>query len=295
MGIRTQGQIKKAINSIRRSNQFGEKSVANLEATLKLGLEVKRKAKKNIECSSVFKEDLKEGIEQVQPIADLSKIAIDKDFLKSLFHRVCEVTLDFEDQKKDEVLKINRAIQNERIDFDKLKESLVFGKNRYFASIAKKLGTSKEILYSIALMVFRPIFELAAEKEKHLIKDYEWKKGYCPICGGRPKMAKLEKEVGRRYLWCPLCGSEWVYRRVKCPFCENENQELLRFFYLDEKSPYRVDVCDKCKGYIKTVDERKRSNDEKTIFEIEDSRTLFLDKIAAKEGFKHIKILGVRR
>ncbi len=295
MAIKTQGQIKKGINSIRKSDQFEEKSVANLEATLKLGLEIKRKAKKKIECSSAFKENIRERIEQGQPIADLSRITIDEKFLKSVFHRVCEVTLDFEDQKKAEVLKINRAIQNESIDLDKLNEALVFGKSRYFASAAKKLGASKGILYSITLMVFRPIFELAAEKEKHVVKDYEWKKGYCPICGSRPKMAKLEKEVGRRYLWCPLCGSEWVYRRVKCPFCENENQELLRFFYLDEMSTYRVDVCDNCKSYIKTVDERKKSNDEKTIFEIEDSITLFLDKIAAKEGYKHIKILGGRR
>ena len=122
--------------------------------------------------------------------------------------------------------------------------------------------------------------------------------GRCPFCGTYPRMAKFEKEVGRRKLWCPLCSTEWVYRRAKCPFCENDNQQLFRFFCIEDNSPYRVDVCDKCKGYIKTVDERKKSIystpktgvthgvEETTIFEIEDVKTFYLDNIAQNEGYK---------
>ena len=58
-------------------------------------------------------------------------------------------------------------------------------------------------------------------------------------------------------------------------------------FLEQEKSPYRIDVCEQCKRYIKTLDERK-GGDEKRAFipSVEDLATMYLDIVAEKEGYE---------
>ncbi|MBI4721738.1 MAG: formate dehydrogenase accessory protein FdhE [Candidatus Stahlbacteria bacterium] len=133
-------------------------------------------------------------------------------------------------------------------------------------------------------------------------KETNWLRGICPICGRDPFIAKIEPETGKRYLHCCLCRTEWAFKRIGCPFCGNIEQKKLRFFYVDENSPYRVDVCDECKKYIKTVDTRKsedrgqktENRKQKTenrkpikdrVLFIDYVTTTYLDKLAQDEGF----------
>ena len=72
--------------------------------------------------------------------------------------------------------------------------------------------------------------------------------------------------------------------RLKCPFCETEDDKELRYFYAEgEGKAHRVDVCEKCKRYIKTLDIREMAGEVIPI--IEDMGTLYLDVLAQKEGY----------
>ena len=97
-------------------------------------------------------------------------------------------------------------------------------------------------------------------------------------------MGRLEKETGKRLLQCHLCRTEWAFKRLECPFCGNSNQEKLRFFCDQEDPAYRVEVCDLCKTYLKTVDAREVDK-EVSLF-VEDLATLHLDLVAEREGFR---------
>lgn len=288
MSFTTIGQIRKGIKNVRESKQFEKESLSNIEQVFIFGLDVKRKAKKKIKISPAFTGVSKEKLKRGESIADFSKIVINRNFLLDIFKKICEIRTTFGSGEKQSLSKFMKAIKSGKIDLMKLQKNVAVSNQKYFSSISKKVGVNKELLYSVTFSVYKPIFELCAAEKQNFIEDYKWKKGSCPICGTTAAMAKFEKEVGRRLLWCPLCGTEWVFQRIKCPFCDNENQDSLRYFYLEAKSPYRVDVCDECKGYVKTVDERKRSKDEKTIFETEDLMTVFLDTLAEKEGYKRI-------
>ncbi|MFH1025819.1 MAG: formate dehydrogenase accessory protein FdhE, partial [Nitrospirota bacterium] len=110
-----------------------------------------------------------------------------------------------------------------------------------------------------------------------------WWRGYCPICGSEPSIAEF-KEEGARFLVCSSCNFEWRFNRLKCPFCENDNHEKLRYFYTEkEGKAYRIDVCEKCKRYIKTIDVAALDVD--FIPLLEDIGTLHLDIVAQKEGY----------
>jgi len=98
-----------------------------------------------------------------------------------------------------------------------------------------------------------------------------------------PKIGHLVDKEGKRHLFCSQCGFEWRFRRVKCPFCGNEEQQTLSYFTVEGDERYRVDVCDVCKRYIKTLDFRNVG--EEAILDVEDVATLHLDMLAHEEGY----------
>jgi|GEM_PF-7017491 len=174
---------------------------------------------------------------------------IDKGLVNNLFHNVISI------------VKRYSKIESNRKEFD-IKKGIEDAKRGDFIS--------REVL--------KPIFETLGEGFK---TPHNWNKGYCPFCGMPPLMAYLRKEDGKRILTCILCKTEWEFLRIKCIGCQTEDLKYLRFFEVDE-SGIRVDVCDNCKFYIKTLDKRKV--DFSNIEEL-DIKTRYLDILASNEGY----------
>lgn len=129
----------------------------------------------------------------------------------------------------------------------------------------------------------RPFLEMVTEKYRDVICRHEWSEGYCPVCGREPKIGEIKDDEGKRILFCNQCGFEWNFRRIKCPFCGNEEQQSLAYFTVEEDERYRVDVCNECHRYIKIVDFRETG---KTAdLDVEDIATLHLDMLANEEGY----------
>jgi len=84
-------------------------------------------------------------------------------------------------------------------------------------------------------------------------------------------------------LHCELCGFEWNYPRIQCPFCENRDSEELGYFMSEEEKGLRVDYCKKCNTYIKTID--LRVAEAPAPLELENLITLHLDMLAHEQGF----------
>lgn len=84
----------------------------------------------------------------------------------------------------------------------------------------------------------------------------------CPFCGSRPVVAVLrpEGDGGKRSLVCALCSTEWLFRRVVCPGCGEENKDHLPVFVAKEFEHVRVDACDTCHTYIKSIDMTRDGN-----------------------------------
>jgi FdhE protein len=84
----------------------------------------------------------------------------------------------------------------------------------------------------------------------------------CPFCGSKPQVAVLrpEGDGAKRFLVCSLCATEWLFRRVLCPNCAEENKDKLPIFMAKEFDYVRVDACDTCHTYIKSIDLSKNGN-----------------------------------
>jgi len=78
----------------------------------------------------------------------------------------------------------------------------------------------------------------------------------CPVCDGLPQLAifRQEGDGGKRSLQCSLCLTEWEYLRVLCPWCGETDKEKLPRYSAEQCNYVRVDACDTCKHYLKSVD-----------------------------------------
>ncbi|HEV2386099.1 MAG TPA: formate dehydrogenase accessory protein FdhE [Candidatus Acidoferrales bacterium] len=78
----------------------------------------------------------------------------------------------------------------------------------------------------------------------------------CPLCSGEPQVGVLrpEGDGAKRSLVCSLCATEWAYRRLVCPSCGEEDVGKLALYVADQFRHIRVEACDSCRRYIKTVD-----------------------------------------
>jgi FdhE protein len=92
----------------------------------------------------------------------------------------------------------------------------------------------------------------------------------CPFCNARPVAGVLRSEGdgGKRWLLCSLCSTEWQFRRVLCPGCGEENKDKLPIYTVAEFPAARVDACDTCQTYLKSIDLTKDGHAIPTVDEI---------------------------
>ena len=127
-----------------------------------------------------------------------------------------------------------------------------------------------------------PSLNALAQKYKTLIDDAAWYRAYCPICGGAPDFAALEKASGARRLLCARCDFEWTFQRAICPFCAQDAPGKLGYFTSDYGA-YRLYTCENCKRYLKTIDLRELARD--VNLPAERVLTIALDVAARQAGF----------
>jgi FdhE protein len=78
----------------------------------------------------------------------------------------------------------------------------------------------------------------------------------CPYCSHKPLVGVLrpEGDGGKRSLICSMCSTEWAFRRILCPACGEETVEKLAIYTATQFDHVRIEACDTCHYYIKTVD-----------------------------------------
>ena len=113
----------------------------------------------------------------------------------------------------------------------------------------------------------------------------KWLKNYCPVCGRKPVLAQLRKQMeGRaRYLKCGGCGTMWRWNRLGCTYCDNEDLEKMHILEIESESEMRIDVCDECHSYIKTYN---KEGDEDIY--LTDWATLHFDLLAEEQNLHKV-------
>lgn len=150
--------------------------------------------------------------------------------------------------------------------------------------IAEEVGIiGRETLPLCLKAAFHPVLIRYSEQLSALVNQDSWRQNICPICGGKPDFAFLDRETGARWLMCSRCDTEWLFFRLQCPFCGNRDQYSLAYF-TDENELYRLYTCERCRTYIKAIDLRRTEGD--VLFPLQRILTLDLDRQAREAGYQ---------
>jgi FdhE protein len=96
----------------------------------------------------------------------------------------------------------------------------------------------------------------------------------------------------KRSLICSLCATEWEYRRIVCPACGEEEVSKLPVYVAEELPHVRVEACDTCRHYIKTVELTK---DGRAVPVVDELAAIPLSLWASEKGYTKLSpnLLGL--
>jgi len=186
-------------------------------------------------------------------------------------------------EDRDGLEKASKALTRDSDWARRLFKAMLEENGRELSKVAREVDLNPRTLQFLTTLALKPSLFALRQSLSEEIEKTEWDYGYCPFCGSQPNMAYFDN-VGKRFLHCELCNEEWSYPRINCPFCQNEDQKSLGYFYSDQEKGFRVDFCRGCQRYIKTID--KRIFEEAGPMELEYLATIHLDLLANENGFK---------
>jgi FdhE protein len=140
---------------------------------------------------------------------------------------------------------------------------------------------------SVALAFLQPYAEWLAQSRS--TTGVVTHRATCPVCSSKPVCAVLHDQYhgARRGLVCSLCMHEWSFPRVRCLSCGEERFESLPVFTAEEMAHVRIDACDTCRFYIKTID---LTRDGRAIAVVDELASASLDLWARDAGYSKVAL-----
>jgi FdhE protein len=121
------------------------------------------------------------------------------------------------------------------------------------AEMAERCGTSIDAFALLAQVAAMPALRAAARALPDAGARAS-QRGYCPVCGAWPSLAEIRGIERERRLRCGACGADWALPLLHCAFCDELDHEKLGSLHAEgEEHLRRVETCESCHGYLKTV------------------------------------------
>ena len=144
----------------------------------------------------------------------------------------------------------------------------------------------------LAMAFLQPYAELSRSRAS--LTPVSTAHALCPFCLRKPGFGVLRQmgDGGARSMVCSFCLAEWDFRRIICPGCGEEDNKNLPVFTASEFDYIRVECCDACKTYIKSIDLTKNGRAEPLVDELASAP---LDLWAREHGYTKLQsnLLGM--
>ena len=216
-------------------------------------------------------------------LVTVSDFRIDDAAGERLLETLCELVIAHATQIKASASAVAKALSSGTLPTQDLFTGLLQSDDRLLQRTAAAIGAEGSALAFLAYHSLQPSLELCAvQLATYLDTANVWRKGHCPVCGSRPGLAVLGVE-GRRSMYCSFCRHQWRAPRIFCANCENTRSGELHYFFSEGEKDLRVDVCDRCRHYIKSIDQRELARP--VYLPLEQIASLHLDIIAADKGY----------
>ena len=145
-----------------------------------------------------------------------------------------EISLPEDTKKQAEKLK-NISSDDAKI----LVKAVISGDEEKLLQIAEKNNMKVDMLrYFVWVSIKKAVSGIKEQLEKWLHEN-NYNTGNCPVCGNHASTAffKHTKRGRQRFLHCDHCGTEWAFKRIGCPYCDNIDQKKMSIKSLRMLSP----------------------------------------------------------
>jgi len=235
--------------------------------------------------------DVAAHFSQNKPVLNEQNLIIEEKDLEYIFDLIFPIFKKYFYRRKEQLFRLEELNDRRKISLAKLIIAQVVRDKGPFNEISKKYDVPVILLEKVVEFISSPYLELCAEFFNKKLAQYNWKQPFCPICGSLPTMSLVNEKKSKRDLWCRFCDSSWSFPETVCPFCFNKDYSAQKIIFYSDKKPVRIDACDNCSNYIKTINEIMIQ--QKLSFSVKNVETFYLDLLARNLGYKtpnHIKV-----
>jgi FdhE protein len=145
---------------------------------------------------------------------------------------------------------------------------------------AFSLPYPEDDLTMLLFLISKPYF-LGLPDARNL-SNLIWEAGRCPVCNAQPSLSWVGED-GRRQISCSFCATVGHYNHMGCVICQNNDETKQNVLLFEGEEEFRINTCDVCKSYIKTVEAVLLSC---TGCEVADLMSLPLDIVVQEKGFQ---------
>jgi len=222
--------------------------------------------------------------EEIQrPVLETRGIDLDPEDYKGAFLELAQLVKKERESISEALNEIINVFAG--MDFVEIASRVINDDYRYFEELAAEKSFSGELAYFLLDHALRPFLRCFALPYQATMsqEEFHWEMPICPFCGSQVNFSRVRAEDGQRLLFCEHCFTEWRSKYLGCIYCGNTEPNTIKYLVVEGDDAHQLFVCEKCKGYLKTFDERKGRM--KTDLFIAGIETVYLDLIAEEEGY----------
>ncbi|NLO22306.1 MAG: formate dehydrogenase accessory protein FdhE [Syntrophomonadaceae bacterium] len=223
--------------------------------------------------------------EQKKPLLIIERFVIDSEQYRTVFSALLDFMLDNRPDLKDTLEDIEAKTHN--LDFASYIKDFLNDNLTPLAGLAEEYKISEELLVFLFDHSIRPFLRLYALPYQEELREETFQHwdfpNLCPVCGSKSHFSRIRPADNHRFMFCDRCFTEWETRYLLCVHCGNDTPGTIFYRSVENDEAYRIYTCEKCKGYLKTYDER--SGGGSTDLFIANIETIYLDMLAEEQGY----------
>ena len=221
------------------------------------------------------RETILKRLEEKSPLLVFDELELDWSLIRDTFNRIIALVTRY-----GELFDLTSHF--EATDFSDLQLQATAKAWYQGEELPEAPGGNKYLAAFVIQNTLKPFLAGYAKAMLGQVSQENWRQNFCPVCGGSPDFACLDKENGTRWLLCERCDTSWLFQRMQCAYCGNQDQHTISYFTSDD-GRYRLYVCEMCKKYLKAIDLRHAG--EETDLPLERLLTLSIDLEAREYGY----------
>jgi len=234
---------------------------------------------------SVSPEAVQKGLQQSQPVVVTAPPRVPAPAFVAAWQAMADVVERHRPEESPSIRRCRSVLEEATEDTEQLAAAALRHHLEVLWDWASARALEPQWLYFVSELAARPFLHALAASWADRLDLKVWRARRCPICGRSPNVGIIQGDNFKQ-LHCPGCGTRWPTRRYACGLCGEDDRGALHFLVADEWPGWRIETCNRCRGYLKVIDYREPGtwSPDQDLF-VEDARTLILDEIAQQHGY----------